>query len=191
MTQSFDGLGDVQAGFKYALVATDSTYLTFQFTGYIPTGNGLKGLGTEHLSLEPGLLLTTQLSDRVIGYAEVKDWIAYRGEPNFAGNVLRYGIGASCLVYDGGCVRIAPVLELVAWTVLDGSETRFEGLGSVVDSRGTTIVNAKYGVRVGFGEATGRPGNIGGSDLYVGYGNALTGDRWYKDVFRIEYRIRF
>ena len=105
VTQSFDGLSDIQAGFKYALVATDTTYFTFQLTGYLPTGNGLKGLGTEHLSLEPGLLLTTMLSDRVVGYAEVKDWIACGGEPNFAGNVLRYGVGASCLVYDGGFVR--------------------------------------------------------------------------------------
>jgi hypothetical protein len=191
VTQSFDGLGDIQAGFKYALVATDSTYVTFQLTGYIPTGSGLKGLGTEHWSIEPGLLFTSMLTDRLTGYAEVKDWIACGGEPNFAGNILRYGVGASYLCYDSGCVRVAPVVELVAWTVLDGSETRFEGAGSVVDAHGTTIVNAKYGVRIGFGEVGNQPGNLGGSDVYVGFGHALTGNRWYQDVFRVEYRIRF
>ncbi len=119
------------------------------------------------------------------------DWIACGGEPNFAGNILRYGVGASYLVYDSGCVRIAPVVECVAWTVLDGAETRFEGAGSVVDAHGTTIVNAKYGVRIGFGEVGNQPGNLGGSDVYVGFGHALTGNRWYQDVFRVEYRIRF
>jgi hypothetical protein len=191
ITQSFDGLGDISAGFKYALVATDSTYVSFQLTGYIPTGNGLKGLGTEHWSIEPGLLFTSMLTDRLTGYAEVRDWIACGGEPNFAGNILRYGVGASYLVYDSGCVRVAPVVEFVAWTVMDGAETRFEGPGSVVDAHGTTIVNAKYGVRIGFGEAGNQPGSLGGSDVYVGFGHALTGNRWYQDVFRVEYRIRF
>ena len=32
---------------------------------------------------------------------------------------------------------------------------------------------------------------LGRHDLYIGYGRALTGDVWYKDIYRIEYRVRF
>lgn len=50
------GLGDVRAGFKYALVNDADRWLTFQLRSYFPSGDGLQGLGTEHFSLEPGLL---------------------------------------------------------------------------------------------------------------------------------------
>ena len=29
------------------------------------------------------------------------------------------------------------------------------------------------------------------SDLYVGYGRALTGEVWYKDIVRVELRMRY
>ena len=32
---------------------------------------------------------------------------------------------------------------------------------------------------------------LSGTDLYVGYGRALTGEVWYKDIFRVELRIPF
>jgi hypothetical protein len=31
----------------------------------------------------------------------------------------------------------------------------------------------------------------GNSSLYVGYGRALTGAVWYKDILRVEYRLMF
>ena len=53
--------------------------------------------------------------------------------------------------------------------------------GAPVDARGDTIVNGKFGVRVGSGK----------SDFYVGYGRALTGEVWYKDIIRFEFRRAF
>ena len=38
------------------------------------------------------------------------------------------------------------------------------------------------GVRVGLGERVG---------VYGGYGRALTGDTWYKDIWRLELRWHF
>ena len=29
------------------------------------------------------------------------------------------------------------------------------------------------------------------SDLYIGYGRSLTGDRWYRDILRAELRFRY
>jgi hypothetical protein len=50
------------------------------------------------------------------------------------------------------------------------------------DAGDETILNAKLGVRVKFADR---------SDLYVGYGRALTGTVWYKDMLRVEYRLAF
>ena len=52
----------------------------------------------------------------------------------------------------------------------------------VADACGDTIVNAKFGVRMGLGNLF---------DIYTGYGRALTGEVWYKDVWRTELRIGF
>ncbi|HKB38199.1 MAG TPA: hypothetical protein VKD72_17255, partial [Gemmataceae bacterium] len=73
------GLGDIDAGFKYAFVYNENTVLTFQFRTYTPTGDGDKGLGTEHVSLEPALLLYQRLGERANFEAELRDWIATGG----------------------------------------------------------------------------------------------------------------
>jgi len=176
--QDFGGLGDINAGFKAALIADPCSYLTFQFRVFTPTGDADRGLGTDHVSLEPALLAYQKLTDRLRVEAELRDWIPIGGS-DFAGNVLRYGIGASYDVYRTQCVRIAPVVELVGWTVLGGKELAPQG---VIDASGDTIVNAKFGVRADLGQH---------NDLYVGYGRALTSDVWYKEIFRLEYRLKF
>jgi hypothetical protein len=32
---------------------------------------------------------------------------------------------------------------------------------------------------------------LGRPDLYIGYGRALTGHRWYQDIVRLELRLPF
>jgi Putative MetA-pathway of phenol degradation len=178
------GLGDMNVGFKYAFIACPDHYLTFQFKTYIPTGDADRGLGTDHVSLEPGLLCYKRLSDRVTLEGELRDWIPVDGS-DFAGNVIRYGVGLSYQTCCSGC-RVTPIAELVGWTVLDGRATVSpDGTGErafIEDSEGDTIVNVKLGVRFGIGQA---------GDVYVGYGRALTGDVWYEDMIRVEYRLNF
>lgn len=190
LTQTFSGLGDATVGFKFALIATESTYLTFQYTYYIPTGDGIRGLGTEHNSVEPALLLTTRLTDKLTAYGEVREWRAIGGEPNFAGIVRRYGVGAGYQLIETGSFRASPILELVCWQIRKGQETHFED-GNTFDAAGTTILNLKYGIQFDFAGSNDPVGWLGRSALYLGYGQSLTPDRWYKDVVRIEYRIRF
>jgi hypothetical protein len=52
-----DGFGDMNAGVKYAFLHCPDLVTSFQFRTYIPTGNSHDGLGTNHVSLEPALLL--------------------------------------------------------------------------------------------------------------------------------------
>jgi hypothetical protein len=179
----FGGFGDLNFGFKAAAIADCDRYLTFQFRTYVPTGDPFDGLGTGHVSLEPALLGYHRLTDKIAVEAEFRDWIPIGGS-DFAGNVIRYGAGISYEVYSSRGIRVVPIVELVGWTVLSGKEL---DLGStapngVVDATGDTIVNAKIGVRTSWGEH---------SDLYLGYGRAITDDVWYKNIVRMEYRFLY
>jgi hypothetical protein len=180
MNENTAGLSDVTAGFKFAIIADKGRWLTFQTRTFFPTGDGSKGLGTDHYSLEPALLTYWRLGDRWAVAGEFRDWIPIGGT-DFAGNVLRYGVGLSYDVYRCGNLQVTPVGEMVGWTVLSGKE--FDALqGIVFDAAGDTIINAKIGVRTYFGEH---------NSVYLGYGRALTGEVWYKDVLRLEYRLTF
>src|SRR5262249_52408100 len=107
-------------------------------------------------------------------------WIPIDGT-DFAGNVVRYGVGVSYTVINRDSLRVAPVAELVGWTVLSGKE--LDALtGVTLDASGDTIINSKLGARTYLG-------NMG--DVYVGWGHALPGARWYRDILRVEYRLIF
>jgi hypothetical protein len=183
VNQDTAGVGDMNAGFKWAFLYEENWISTFQMRTYIPTGPTTQGLGTGHVSLEPALLTWSRLADRFIFEGEFRDWIPIGGT-DFAGNVLRYGFALSTNVYDSTKLRVVPVTELVGWTVLGGKETvaLTPTLFEIRDAAGSTIVNAKVGIRTYFGEH---------SDVYVGYGRALTGDVWYKNMFRLEYQLSF
>jgi len=188
------GFGDMILGFKYAFIAQPDAFYTFQFKTYVPTGDGELGLGTNHPSLEPGLLAFQRLSERFYFLGEFRDWIPVHGSNSvalagkqFAGNILNYGLGVFYNVVLTDNFRVAPISEFVGWTVLGGLKTT--DANTPQSASGDTIVNAKIGVRFGLGDYN-RPG--GGSQLndrvslYAGYARALTGDFWYKDMLRLE-----
>jgi hypothetical protein len=187
------GLGDVTAGFKFAAVASEGTYLTFQLKSYFPSGDASKGLGTNHYSVEPSLLMYHSLSDRWTLEAQAGDWhpiggsggVPISGSEGFAGDVFFYGIGPSYKLYRGNHIGLAPVVELFGWHVLGGFQTQpvtgtTDGAASEVS--GMNIVNLKVGVRTSIGFH---------NSFYVGFGQALTHDDWYKHIIRLDYRYSF
>jgi hypothetical protein len=132
--------------------------------------------------LEPGLLFNEQVSDRLCLAGELRYWIPINGT-DFAGSIVRYGLGVSYSVFETCNVTVSPVAEFVGWTVLSGASNALQPTGPDVvanlapmDAAG----NAKLGVRVKLGCS---------SDFYTGYGRALTGDTWYDDIYRLEFRI--
>lgn len=177
------GLSDLRAGVKLGLVATRETAVTFRVEGTFPTGDGGKGLGVEHGSVEPALLVSQAVGTRAnvegqfgVVYAfDGSDGIA-SSEP-FSGHVLYYGFGPSVTVYEGDAVSFTPVVELVGWRVLSGFQTL-----DFREADGTNIVNLKVGARLGIKDH---------SSLYVGYGHHLTDAKWYDSIFRVEYRVTF
>jgi hypothetical protein len=193
---NFDGLSDIQVGFKAALVADPDQYLTFQFRTFIPTGNAEDGLGTGHVSVEPDLLVFQRLSKEMTAQGQFGIWVPIGGGAA-SGPILIYGAGVSYDVYKNCNVRVAAVQEWVGWTVLYGfaavaDETVLAPKAApefvlpvghgVVNAAGNTIVNGKIGFRTYFGDR---------QDLYVGYGHCVTEEKWYKDIVRVEYRIGF
>jgi hypothetical protein len=163
---------------------------TFQFRTYAPTGNPHEGLGNNLWVLEPAFLYYRKLSDKLTLEAELRDWIPVGTTDDFAGNVLRYGLGLSYQAYKGPSCRVTPVIEMVGWTVMSGKEFDLAAPNNQRSARGDTIVNAKFGVRVGLGDGC-SPGLLNQSDLYFGYGQALTDNVWYRDIYRVEFRVRF
>jgi hypothetical protein len=189
---STGGISDVQAGLKFAAVASGSRRLTVQLGAYFPTGDGSAGLGTSHYSIEPKMLFFQRISVRTAVEAEAGDTHPISGTiyaPNtlpatpshrFAGDVLMYGVGPSYQLVKRDRYGITPVLELVSWHVFGGLQT---GSANVVQSAaGINVLNAKLGARTSF---------PGGSSIYAGFGRGLTSNIWYRNLFRIEYRHVF
>ena len=177
------GTGDLRAGAKLGLADTATTGVTAKLQFYFPTGDSEKGLGTNHATFEPALLLHNSLSSIVELESQIGVWLPIGGsasapiaaEGKYAGSVFYYGIGPSFTVYDRNNVRFAPVMELVGWHVLSGYET------VAVEASGTNIFNLKIGGRLEFDQGS----------VYVGYGHALTDKVWYEDILRFEYRLSF
>lgn len=178
------GLSDMNAGFKWALASTSDSVTTFQWRTYAPTGDGDRGLGNNHVSLEPALLHYHRLSERLVLEAELRDWIPVGGASGVQGNIIRYGVGLGYTVAQGSRFRLTPICEVVGWTVLGGAQNvpAPPNMVAIESAAGDTIVNLKAGVRTTIGCW---------NDFYVGYGRALTGDVWYEDIVRCELRHRF
>jgi len=196
---SSSGLGDIRAGFKWGLLNNPNHHLTFQLRGYFPTGDAKAGLGTDHASVEPGLLYFGRLNERWTMAAELRylapiDGTSGRGtgfSEDYSGDVVRYGLGFGYDFRLASGTTVTPVVEVVGWSVLGGLTlssadgtpfgTTLPGFGyREVD--GDNIVNLKLGLRFGFGEK---------HSIFAGYGTALTDDHWYDDVVRIEYRSSY
>jgi hypothetical protein len=197
MVANYYGFSDINAGFKYAFVAEANRFYTFQLRGYVPTGAPDRGLGTGHPTLEPALLIFQRLTDRVYFSGELRDWIPINGS-NFAGNIIRYGTGLTYNMVLTEHFRVAPVNEVVGWSILGGKETTAPApgmpMGGIANVGGQAIVNELIGLRFGLGNYYAPGGGSALNDrhsLAVSYGRCITGDHWYKDVFLAEYNFWF
>jgi len=184
------GLGDINFGLKKALWWGETQVLSFQLRAYAPTGDSQRLLGVGHWSLEPALLYWDRLSPRSYLMGEFRYWIPIDGTDNFQGDILRYGIGYGYRFLDRpGNRHVTGIIEVVGWSVLNGQKTILvqntagePGIPRDISAAGDTIINIKPGLRFGLGPW---------SDFYIGYGRGVTGNPWYNDIIRAEYRILY
>jgi hypothetical protein len=179
------GFGDMRAGVKVGFSPAAHHTLTARAQFFFPTGDASKGLGTDHSTIEPGVLYNWQASDAVTVESQLAVWLPFGGsagvptsvDDHFSGRVLTWGVGSGVNVYRGRDIEVGPVVELVGWRVMSGFQT-----AATPDASGTNIVNLKIGGRVTL-DAT--------HSVYVGWGKALTDATWYNDIWRFEYRFAF
>lgn len=176
------GFGDMNLGAKSILCKKGDFTLSTIFRTYIPTGNRRKGLGTGHVSLEPGLLANYRFWEKTLFFGEFKYYFPIGGDPDWAGGALRYGFGASHVLWQSECksFAITPVLEFVGWTVLDGRATLPSGGFENVD--GLWIYNVQPGVRMMIGPKV---------DVGVSGAWAITDAHWYDSLVRLDLRWFF
>jgi hypothetical protein len=121
--------------------------------------------------------------DNIIVEGDFRYWAPLNGT-DFAGDVLRYGVGLSLGQANPQGFWFKPVLEAVGWTARGGKELVVTSPDSFVvqNAANQTIANGYLGVRLGFGS------NI---DCYFGYGRCFTGTSWTRDFARLEFRFLF
>jgi hypothetical protein len=182
------GASDLRAGVKIAFVSEAANVVTGRVQAFVPTGEASSGLGTDHWSIEPALLMYNRLSERFVIESQIGWWHPFEGangsplstDEDWAGDVLFYGIGPSVEIYRGDRVRFAPVVELVGWRVLGGFQSAAP-FPPPTEAEGINIVNLKIGARTSWDR----------NSFYVGFGKALTDDVWYDEILRFEYRVSF
>ena len=192
INQNESGIGDVSVGLKWAFILEPNRAVSLQVAGIFPSGEGIRGLGAENYYVQPGIMWQEALTENLTLYMDVHDRMPVNPRSDFTGHVLRYGAGLSYLL-DLGSVRLMPLAEIVGWTVLNGQQS-FE-LGKIEPviqtSRGMTIFDTYYGMRFSLGDDAAPNKLLAMSDLFVSYGYTLTGDWWFRDQWRLEYRLRF
>jgi hypothetical protein len=175
------GMADIQAGLKVALLNSPGFTTTLEVRGTIPTRTG-PGLSTYHYSVEPGLLLFLRPAEMIALEGELRYWTPIDGT-DFAGSIARYGLGVSLGQRSYQSIWCTPVIEAIGWTVMGGYEMVSMPDGFFIQgAKGETIVNGMAGLRFGLGDT---------ADIYAGYGRSFTGEAWQKELWRIEFRVRF
>jgi len=186
------GLSDIRFGAKFGLVSSERDQATILFQVTTPTGDAAKALGTNHASIEPAFLLAHAVNEQVNVEAQFGVVIPAGGSAGlpvsspdkFSGSVLYYGVGPSFDVYSTSTLRVAPVVEFVGWSVLGGFRTTCGDQTCFLEANdpGGNIVNVKVGGRLVMREQ---------NSVYVGFGKALTDEKWYDKIFRLEFRRSF
>jgi len=116
------GMGDMNVATKVVMLDGKSWQLTQITRTYLTTGAASKGLGTGHVSLEPGVLATYRWRPTTFIHQELKYWFPLGGDPEHSGQVLRYGLGYSHLLYETDAFAMIHTCEFISFWFLDGAK---------------------------------------------------------------------
>ena len=177
------GFSDMNVTQKAVMVDGDYWQVSQFFRTYFNTGSARKGLGTGHISLEPGVLGRYKWNEQTYLHGELLYWFPLGGaNPIFAGERLRSGVGVSTVLYETDMFAAIPTLELVGWYFYDGAKTLPDG--SIVNIDGEGFVNIHPGVRFVLGPR----GDLGLFEFGVAGGLGLGEERLYDSILRVELR---
>jgi hypothetical protein len=177
------GFGDMVVGARATLMDGRCTKVASVFRTYIKTGPADRGLGTGHVSLEPGMLVRHQWSQYTFFHGEVKYWLPIAGTPGTAGDVLKAGAAVSTVWHETDTFALMPTLEFSSLTFLSGAATNLDGSSRRVN--GEFVGEIYPGLRCVWGPG----GDLGLIEYGVSPGFILADEGWYDS--RLIFDIRF
>jgi hypothetical protein len=133
INEDTSGLGDIVLYPKVLLLDGRRWQFSHIFRTELKTGDEFKGVGNGHVSLEPGLALRYKWTERTYCHWELRYWFPAGSDPDFGGEVLRYGFAMSTVAYETDTFAVLPTLEFVGWSVLDGLKSLPDGTIAGVD----------------------------------------------------------
>jgi hypothetical protein len=175
------GLGDLVLTTKTVLIDGGKFQLTQLLKTQMPTGTSKVGRGNGHTSMEPGLIARYKWSEDTLLHGVLDLWFPLGGDPEFSGEVLRYGFGYAEVLYDSDSFAVIPTLELVAWSVLSGQKT---GAGRIDNEN---IINLYPGLRL----VRDAGSDLGLFELGLNGGVSVTERHWYRGILRLDLRWSF
>ncbi len=126
------GLGDMNLTTKLVMLDGRKWQITQFLRTYFPTGAPRKGLGTGHVSMEPGVLFRYDWCQELMLHSELRFWFPLGGDPKHSGQVLRYGFGYGYLLHDSDRFAVLHTGELVTHWFVGGQKVWDRNTGLVV-----------------------------------------------------------
>ncbi len=176
------GLGDMSVATKTVFINGDYWQFSQITRTYFNTGLDRRGLGSGHVSMEPGLLVRYRVSDRTYWHNELKFWFPLGGDPVHSGEVFVWGTGVTTIMYETDMIALIPSFELHGWSVLDGQQTEPNGVVLDIDPEG--ILNIAPGMRFVYDNG----GDLGLLEIGLASDVGITSNRFYSNLFRIDFR---
>ena len=168
------GVGDIQLVQKTLMMDGHRWQMTQLLRTIFNSGNARKGLGSGHISMEPGMLCRYEWSELTYVHGQVKLLFPLGADPMYSGPVLTYGIGVSHLYYETDTIAYIPTLEFVHMVILDG-QVLPPGGGPPVDVEGDNILYLAPGLRM----AIDTGGDLNVVELGFSSNISISSNGWY------------
>ena len=133
VNENHAGLGDIQLIVKTVLLDGNQWMLTQYFGTHFASGNSAAGLGTGHVSLEPGMLFRNEFRENTWMHGELKFWFPTGADPQHGGQVLKFATGFNQVWMETDHNAWLPSIEMVAYSVLNGKATDSSGALRAID----------------------------------------------------------
>ena len=180
--QNHAGVGDLRMATKTVILEGKEWMLT-QFMGFqFATGNAAAGLGTGHVSMEPGLLFRNRIREQTWMHGEFKFLFPLGADPMYGGQVLKFATGFNTVWSDTDKSAWVPSLELSAFSVLNGMATPTSGIPQAVDN------DAMFYITPGLHYAVDRGGDFGLFDVGTAVSIATTSERFTDSTWIFDMR---
>jgi hypothetical protein len=177
------GPADISFGPKVVIVDGKRWQLSHIFSTFIQAGSVHRGLTAGHTSLEPGFMLRYKWTDSTYIHGDLKWRFPVGGDPGFQGDVLKWGIGVSTILYETDTFAALPTLEFVGWHVMSGMKTQPDGIIADVDQ------DSFFSIYPGMRFVLGPSGDLGLFELGVGGGFTLSNNGFFETMFRLDMRF--